>query len=167
MPADWTKGSPWNWNLSTVSKKKPLPEGFVELYGKKPAWKDYIGKNSYFEYKVIVVQWETKLKHYKGPVKILPADIDHDKLQVSISIYNEWDMGDLIFYNSTYGVKGRFLDSNLPDYSFSLHQLVEFPQHVVSQYHIEQILRGMDTPSPLHHFVYGRIGDNSEEEATE
>ncbi len=172
MPGDWTKGSPWNWNLSAKSKKKPLPEGFVELYGPKPVWADYYeGKGKfrigYQEYKVLVVQWETKLKHYKGPVKILPSEVDFDKLQISISIYDEWSMGDLVFYNSTYGIKGRFLNSNLPDYSFSLHQLVEFPQHVVSQYHIEQMLRGMTTPSPLHHFVYGGIIDNSDEESTE
>ena len=173
MPADFTKGAPWNWNLSTKSKKKPLPEGFVELYGPKPVWSNYYeggGKFriGYQEYKVLVVQWETKLKHYKGPVKILPDGIDFDKLKVSIEVYKEWDMGDLVFYDSTYGIKGRFLNSNLPDYSFSLHQLVEFPQHVVSQYHIEQMLRGMDPPSPLHFFVHtgfkeSIIGESSTE----
>ncbi len=163
MALDWTKGAPWNWNLSKVSKKEPLPDGFVELYGKKPVWTDYWEgggkfKIGYQEYKVLVVQWETKLKHYKGPVNIIPSDIDFGKLQVARSVYREWAMGELTFYDSTYGIKGRFLDSNLPDYSFSLHQLVEFPQHVVSQYHIEQMLRGMDTPNPLHYFVYGKVG---------
>ncbi len=162
MPADWTKGAPWNWNLNTKSKKKVLPEGFIELYGSKPSWADYWeggGKFriSYPEYKVLVVQWETKLKHYKGPVYEYHPGTNVEKLDISLEIYVSWEMGGIDFYDSTYGVKGRFLDSNLPDYSFSFHQLVEFPQHVVSQYHIEQILRGMDTPNPLHYFVYGGI----------
>lgn len=158
MPLDWTKGSPWNWNLSKISKKKLLPEGFVELYGEKPSWKDFQKTNTHFEYRVIIVQWETKLKHYKGLVTTLPLEIDRKKLLVAEGIYNGWGMADITWYNSTYGIKGRFLDSDLPDYSFSLHHLVEFPQHVVSQYQIEQILRQMPTPNPLHFFVPPGIG---------
>ncbi len=67
----WMQGNPFSPHPGRTRTKKPLPEGFEAAFGRRPKWSDYYeghGKFSlrYPEFKVLLVQWETELRAFRG-----------------------------------------------------------------------------------------------------
>ena len=149
-------GNPFNPFPGRVSKKKPLPEGFEEVFGSKPRWGDfYLGKGkfsiSYTQFAVLLVQWQTELKAFRQFG--LPDWADMELLGTAREVFEEWGLGVPTTFEDRYGWWGRFVDSELPRHDHGLKTIQLYPDLVVSQYQVKLIMKTGKSPERLHWLV--------------
>lgn len=141
-PRPWLKPKP----------KETLPEGFEELFGPRPEWKNFraIGA-TYRQFQVAVVEWEQELRFFKGAGR--PEWVTRVQLEDVATVYRDWNLGQPTFYETNTGWMARFLDSQIRDFDVAAHQAVRYPHHTVAHYQVDLFLNHGITPEKWHPYV--------------
>lgn len=151
---DWWKRSPFTGPEPWLALDRPfikpvevLPEGFVELFGPRPDYKDF---NSYFKFQVANVGWEDTLDRFRGIG--MPEGIDTEALDAATEVMLEWGLGEPQFYEDINGWHAKFPDSLNPDFEINPTTLLMAPDVTVARYQLGLIRLGA-IPAELHPFI--------------
>ena len=147
----FTASQPWLYQ-DKRPKKESLPKDFVQLFGPRPKWIDYMNlQGGHRAFQVATVQWEQELRYFKGTGR--PEWATPRKVAASEAVYVEWNLGRPMFYEGRFGWMGRFIESKIKDYDSSAWQIINYPHHTVSQYQIRLYLDHGIRPEKWHPFV--------------
>ena len=148
---DWWKRSPFTGPEPWLALDRPfikpvevLPEGFVELFGPRPDYKDF---DNYFRFQVATVEWEDTLDRFRGLG--MPEGIDLEALESATEVMLEWGLGEPQFYEDVNGWHAKFPDSANPDFEINPTTLLMAPHVTVARYQLGLIRLGT-IPAELH-----------------
>ncbi len=132
--------TPWLFQEG-VTREVVYPEGFLDLFGDMPKWKDFIGTRNaaYRRFQGAKGIWERDLRDFKGLG--LPEWVTPGEVAASNDVLLRWRIGIPEFYESRYGHLGRLIHSAVPDYDSSAYHIIKFPHHLVAQVQIEMYNR--------------------------
>jgi hypothetical protein len=118
---------------------KPLPPGFVEIFGPEPGpSSDNRGR------------WLTDLKYFVRAGK--PDGFDDAQIATATADLNAWGMGAPAFYEGRYGWRARFPESQLPTFEALPEVAVQLPHLVIAQFQVRLAQAGLK-PSKIHAWV--------------
>ena len=151
---DWWRRSPFTGPEPWLALDRPfikpveiLPEGFVELFGPRPAYRDF---DNYLKFQVATVGWEDTLDRFRGIG--LPEGIDLEALDAATEVMLEWGLGEPQFYEDINGWHAKFPDSLNPDFEINPTTLLMAPHVTVARYQLGLIRLGV-IPAELHPFI--------------
>ena len=151
---DWWKRSPFTGPEPWLALDRPfikpvevLPEGFAELFGPRPDYKDF---DNYFKFQVATVGWEDTLDRFRGLG--MPEGIDTEALDAATEVMLEWGLGEPQFYEDINGWHAKFPDSLNPDFEINPTTLLMAPHVTVARYQLGLIRLGT-IPAELHPFI--------------
>ena len=151
---DWWRRSPFTGPKPWLALDRPfikpievLPEGFVELFGPRPDYKDF---DNYFRFQVATVEWEDTLDRFRGLG--MPEGIDLEALESATEVMLEWGLGEPQLYEDVNGWHAKFPDSANPDFEINPTTLLMAPHVTVARYQLGLIRLGT-IPAELHPFI--------------
>jgi len=155
----FTSGEPW-LQQTVGRKEEKLPDGFVELFGRRPKAADFMGqRNLRRAFQAALILWRQDLKYFRESGT--PPWTDAREIAAAAQVYRGWQMGEPKFYLGRYDWMARFVDSEIPDYDSAAWTVINFPHLVVAQYQIRLVDSGT-TPAQQHPFVPPHVWPNEE-----
>jgi hypothetical protein len=99
-------------------------------------------------------QWEQDLSFFQGTG--LPEGFNEEQLEAAKTQFEEWGLGEPVFYQGRYGWQVRFPDSQLPTFETTASTALLVPHLVIAEFQVRSIQEGV-TPSQYHPFLPERL----------
>lgn len=158
----FTTAEPWKLTAPTADpQEEALPEGFVEIFGRRPTAAAFLGtSNPSLLFRIARDHWEQDLGHFVRAG--LPVWTNEAQYEVAASLTRNWNMGAPHFYAGRYGWMVRFPGSEVRDFEAAAWTVIFATHQVIAQYQLELIERGI-TPQQQHPFVPPHVWPKAEE----
>lgn len=139
-----------------------LPEGFVEIFGRRPKSQDFHDfPNPSQAFRVAVVTWEQDKKFFKRAGLPDWAEEDMQLVRNARAVFDAWGMGNPAFYEGRYGWMVRFPQSQIRDYQSTAWGALNATHLVIAGYQVRLINEGI-IPADRHPFVPPWFFDEAE-----
>jgi hypothetical protein len=106
------------------------PEDFVRVFGARP------------EAGTPAVQWDLDLSYFQGTG--LPEGFNEAQLEAAKAQFDDWGLGEPVFYEGRYGWQVRFPDSPLPRFETTASTALLTPHLVIAEYQVRSIQEGVE-----------------------
>ena len=143
----FTGSEPWRPVEITNPTEPEIPEGFTEIFGTRPQASAFSGFRAF---KAADLRWQQDLKYFQRSG--IPEGFDQAQVDLASGVFENWDMGQPVFYEGRYGWMARFPDSAIPDFEANVTASLEVSHIIVAKYQTRQLLHGV-TPAVVHPFV--------------
>jgi len=139
---------PWlrvsQWESRPV---ETFPEGFIETFGPRPQRMEFPG---YLEFQSARHIWEHKLEMFEGLGT--PPEIAAEQLAGARGIFDEWGLGEAVFYEDRRGWRVRFSDAPGPPFEMGAQAAADSPHLAVALYQVK-LLQGGIAPQTRHPWI--------------
>ena len=161
MVNPFTGPEPW-LRVEILQNGKPeetLPAGFKEIFGPRPARRQYPDNA---DFRLAKLQWEQDLKSFKRAG--LPEGLDPALLEASEQVFQEWGLGKPAFYEGAHGWRMSFPGGAVPGFETGPEAALQAPHIVIAKYQIRMLQQGA-VPETVHPWVPPQVLAAATEEA--
>ena len=150
----FTGAEPWK-RFAPQPEPEALPDGFVEIFGSKPEFKDFTDSQAWTTARN---HWQQNLEQFKGAGR--PLWLSKEDKAALDKIYESWNMGKPHFYGGRYGEMVRWPESQVQDFEDSAYSAANYPHHTIARYQIALAHSGgVILKNERHPFVPSQVFD--------
>jgi hypothetical protein len=134
---------------SPVSKyaAENLPEDFRQAFGEMPVRR---GAENGVDFAGRLARWKQDLEFFQRTG--IPEGFDESQVELASAVYEQWGMGQPVFYEGRYGWFARFPDSAIPEFEMDAASAVQASHLAIARYQVRLIREGVEPPV-THPFV--------------
>jgi len=124
-----------------------LPQDFRQAFGEMPVRRT---GESGAGLVARISRWKQDLEFFQRTG--IPEGFEESQVELASAVYEQWGMGQPVFYEGRYGWFARFPDSALPDFEMDAASAVQASHLAIARFQVRLLREGVELPAP-HPFV--------------